>query len=70
MVPQLGMLEELPQVDPKKKKKKDAIELMCRTETGSQTSKNLRVPKRTDVGGRGREGWTGDWGWKSSKMRL
>ena len=38
-------------------KKKDTNELICRTETDSQTLKNL--PKGT---GRGQEGWTGGLG--------
>ena len=37
-----------------KKKGEDTIELICRTETDSQTLKNLRLPK---VGGGGRDGF-------------
>ena len=40
------------------KKKKDTIELICRTETDSQTLKNVWLPKRTGWGGR--DG-LGDW---------
>ena len=43
------------------KKKKDTNELICRTETDSQTLKNLWLPKRTGWGG-GRDGLgVGDW---------
>ena len=49
------------------KKKKDANELICRTETDSETLKNLWLPKGT---GQGKEGWTGILGWKCSKIRL
>ena len=34
------------------KKKKEYNELICRTETDSQTFKNLRLPKETGWGGR------------------
>ena len=37
--------------------KNDTKELICRTETNSQTLKNLWLPKGTGSG----EGWTGDW---------
>ena len=42
------------------KKKKDTNEPICRTETDSQTLKNVWLPKGTGVGG---EGWTGSLGW-------
>ena len=39
-------------------KKRDTNELICRTETDSQTLKNLWLPKGTGGGGT-MEGWTG-----------
>ena len=46
--------------------KKGYNELICRTETDSQTLKNLRLPKET--GWRGGMAW--GLGWKCSKVRL
>ena len=51
----------------KKRKKKDANELICRTEIDTDFEK-LMVTKG-DRSGVGR-GWTGGLGWKCSKIRL
>ena len=47
--------------------KKGNSEIICKTETYSQTLKNLCLPKETGWVG---EGWTGGLGWKSSKISL
>ena len=44
--------------------KKGINEIICRTETDSQTLKTYGYQRR-QVGG---EGWAGSWGWKYCKM--
>ena len=47
--------------------KKGHNELFCRTDTDSQTLKNLQFPKET---GWGLKGWAGSLGWKCYKIGL
>ena len=48
-------------------KKKVHSELLSRTDTNSQTLKNLWFPKET---GWGKDGWAGGLGWKCCKIGL
>ena len=52
MVPQLGMLEELPQVDPKKKKKRMRLNLCAEQKQAHRLGKTWR-PKGTGPGADG-----------------